>query len=150
MKFEVDIPWWAEEEQDQDLILFLAYLYKLGKVYGQKNTFRLYNTDVRTILGIMHDRVDTYLAKQPWSKYLLTSDMQDNAIGYKNVKPVNRLRTENIACVRKELTDTRCVLVWVYILGCFNNNLVEDADHVPTKGLTQDWKDIFKSYAKLL
>lgn len=148
MKFVVDIPWWAEDEQDQDLILFLAYLYKLGKVYGQKNTFRLYNTDVRTILGITHDRLDTYLEQYEWSKYLLMSEMQDNALGYQNTKPRNRHRTENVSCVSKELTDTRCVLIWVYILGCFNNNLVEGEDHVPTKGLTKDWQQIFKSYAK--
>lgn len=148
MKFVVDIPWWAENEQDQDLILFLAYIYKLGKVYGHKNTFRLYNTDVRTILGVTHDRIDTYLEKYEWSKYLLTSEMQDNALGYQNTKPKNRYRKENVNCVSKELTDTRCVLVWVYILGCFNNNLIETAEHIPTKGLTKDWQQIFKSYAK--
>ena len=141
MELQVKIPWWAEKEQDQNVILFLAFLYKLGNVYGYRNHFKLYNTDVRTILGITGVEPSNYLSERPWYKYLSVANTGYDSDAYR----LEKIRTNpnsKDTFVKVNLTDERCRLVYIYLMGCFNNNLVEPDGYIPTKGLDKKIKSV--------
>jgi hypothetical protein len=137
--FEVAIPWWAADEQDQDYILFLAFIYKLGIAYGFRQIFTVYDSDVRMILGktAMVPRLE--IPKKSWSKYVQVGQAYDDRSAYK-LKLVDPERQDSKRSYTAELTDPRCQLIWVYLLGAFNNNLVERQDHKSRMGLDRFMK----------
>jgi hypothetical protein len=140
MKIEITIPRYFENVENENELLFLAYLYKLGLTYGNKNIFKLYNTDIRSILGIEGYFPHIYIQEREWSKWIDMADVAEDAYGYR-IKLV-RGQGKDANTVTKTLTDERCVMVWIYLLGCFNNNLVEQEGHKTRKGLYGKYKRI--------
>lgn len=140
MKIEITVPKYFENVEKENDLLFLAFLYKLGILYGNKNIFNIYNKDAKSILGIDGYYPHIYIQEQPWSKWVDLADVSDEGYGYR-IKTIRGLgKAANT--VTKVLTDERCIMVWIYLLGCFNNNLVEDADHKTRKGLYGKYKRI--------
>lgn len=134
MDLQVKVPWWAEKEDDQNAILFLAFLYKLSTVYGFKHFYRLYNTDVRTILGITGIEPVNYLNQKYWYKYLNVANTGYNNAAYR-LEKIRHNPNSKDTFVRVDLKDERCKMVYIYLMGCFNNNLVEPNNHYQAKGL---------------
>ena len=141
MDLQVKIPWWAKDEQDQNIILFLATLYKLSTVYGFKHFYRLYNTDVRTILGIENTDPNTVFKQKYWYKYLNIANTGYNSAAYR-LEKIRHNPNAKETFVRVNLTDERCRLVYIYLMGCFNNNLVEPDGYKPSKGLDTKIKNV--------
>ena len=140
MKFEITIPSQFKDVKQQNDLVFIALLYKLSLTYGKKPLYTLYNTDVRTILGINGYYPHLYIQEQEWSKWLEMADVADDRYAYR-LKRFSRIgKGDEVAKVM--LTDERCVMVWLYLMGCFNNNLVEGRDHKKTKGLSKEYRTI--------
>lgn len=134
MELNVKIPWWAQKEEDQNVILFLAFLYKLSGVYSFRNHYKLYNTDVRTILGITGVEPSNYLKQKAWYKYLSVANTGYDSDAYR-LEKIRFNPNSKDTFVRVNLTDERCRMVYIYLMGCFNNNLVEPDNHYTAKGL---------------
>jgi len=132
--FQVDVPWWAADEQDQEYILFLAFLYKLGVAYGFRKIFTIYDSDVRLMLGVTGLHPDLMLEEKEYSRYLQIGNAYDDRCVYK-MKLVDPERQDSRRSHTTELTDPRCQLIWLYLLGAFNNNLVEREGHTKRMGL---------------
>lgn len=147
MQFEVKIPYWAENETDQDWILFLAFMYKISKTYGMKSLYKIYNSDLRVILGQMHDYPHKTISEQNWAGNVEIAKFDKDAWGYRLLRVRNR-NTDEDSVVVKTLDDTRCVMVWIYLMGCFNNNLVEEDSRKQKIGLQRDWRNILAGLCK--
>ena len=147
MRFEIEVPYWAEEEERPEWLIFLALLYKLGHAYSFKSTFIIYDVDIRTILSEMRSEatgLDVWpiLRKQPWSHNLIVGNMFDDkcSIQMKRLRrgvPGGQSRT-------KVIEDQRLALIWFYLQGCFNNNLVEGKEQRSRMGLSKDYKKLLK------
>jgi hypothetical protein len=139
-EIELTLPKYFERVEEDNEILFLAFLYKLGVTYGNKNVFRLYNSDVRTILGLTGYYPHIWIQEKSWTKWVDTVDMADDAYGYR-IRLVRGMGKDANTTIKK-ITDPRCILIWFYLLGCFNNNLVEDNKHKTKRGLRKEYKTI--------
>lgn len=137
--FTVEVPYWAEDEQDQNFILLLAFLYKLGIAYGHSKLYLVYDSDIRMILGKDSIAPNLYLKDKDWSKYLQVGQALNDKSSFK-LKLTNQNQHSARRAVNKELTDARCQLLWIYIAGCFNNNLVEQDKHKKRMGLDRVMK----------
>jgi len=143
MKFTtltVEIPAWAKNEEDQEYILLLAFLYKLGLAYGFRNIFTVYDADVRIILGKTNFAPKLDLPNREWSRYIQVGQAYDDRSAYK-LKMTDPDRLDSKRSIEKELTDPRCQAIWLYLSGCFNNNLVEKADHKKRMGIDRVLKN---------
>jgi len=145
MKFTaltVQIPSWAKNEEDPEYILLLAFLYKLGLAYKFNNIFCIYDADVRIILGKKNliPRLD--LPQKEWSRYLQVGQAYDDRSAYK-LKMVDPERLDSKRAIEKEITDPRCQMIWIYLSGCFNNNLVEKPEHKKRMGIDRVLKAQF-------
>ena len=140
MQIDITLPKHFEKVEEQRSLLFLALLYKLGLTYGNKNIFKLYNSDVRTILGLEGYCPHIWIQEQPWAKLVDMADVAEDSYGYR-IRLVRGQGRNSNTCT-KTLTDERCVMAWFYILGCFNNNLVEDIKQKPRKGIKAEYKRI--------
>jgi len=147
MRFEIEVPYWAEEEERPEWLIFLALLYKLGQAYSFKSTFIIYDVDIRMILSEMRSEatgrdVCPILRQQPWSKYIRVGDLLDDKCSIK----LERL-SRGIAGGQsrtKVIEDQRLALIWFYLQGCFNNNLVEGKEQRSRMGLSKDYKKLLK------
>jgi len=137
--FTVEVPYWSIDEDDQAYILFLAFLYKLGVAYGHSKLFFVYDADVRIMLGKKNFAPKLDLANKSWSRYLQVGQVLDEKSSFK-MKNTNLNQHSAKRSITKELTDPRCQMIWIYLTGCFNNNLVEKADHKKRMGLDRVMK----------
>tara|TARA_R110000772_G_scaffold138145_1_gene247117 strand:- start:434 stop:886 length:453 start_codon:yes stop_codon:yes gene_type:complete len=132
--FQVEVPWWAADEQDQDYILFLAFMYKLGLAYGFRKIFLVYDSDVRMFLGKTGVIPRLAIPQKAWAKYVQVGQAYDDRSAYK-LKMVDPDRLDSKRARIVEITDPRCQLIWIYLLGAFNNNLVEREGHTKRMGI---------------
>lgn len=151
MQLEVRIPYWAEDEEDQDYILFIAFLYKLNQIYGYKHTYRIESHDIRTILGVYMDNPEKHIKLKPWAKHITISNLGTDALGYSlnNLRLPKALKTDGkSSTISKYLTDQRCIMVWIYLLGAFNNNLIQEEGYTEHIGLQRDYRYILNGMIK--
>jgi hypothetical protein len=136
---KIELPIWAQEEERPEWQLLLALLHRLGRAYGFKSTFLIYNEDLRIILGISQEEyyhITDAIEEQPWSRYLKVSKLLDGRTAIQS----RYIRRDGAESLEATLSEQRELLIWMYLLGCFNNNLVELADHKGRKGLKHDIK----------
>ena len=147
-KYSVEIPWWAANEEREEWILFLAFLYKLGQAYGFKNTYNLYDTDIRMLLQIAAWKMpEDVIDQSPYKEWIFARTLKTKTTGIRLMIP--RWEGKTMSC-KKHLTEDKYILMWVYVMGAFNNNLVEDQYHKDRMGLSREWKNIFSSDGELL
>jgi hypothetical protein len=139
---KVECPYWSVNEEEQEYILVLAFLYKLGIAYGFRNIFTVYDADVRIMLGKIAISPKLDLAKKHWSKFVQVGQIFDDRSTYK-LKFVDPERFDSKRAIIKEITGPRCQMIWIYLQGCFNNNLVEKPEHNKRMGVDRVLKAQF-------
>ena len=136
---KIELPIWAQGEERPQWQLLLALMHRLGRAYGYKSTFLIYNDDLRIILGIGQEEyynISDAIIDQPWAKYCMVSKLLDDRTAIQS----KCIRINGEESYEVDITDQRSLMIWMYLLGCFNNNLVELADHKSRKGLNREIK----------
>ena len=125
-KVEVIIPTWAKDIEDQNFICFIAFLYRINIHYGY-DTYGMVKSDINTILATKIEVEKYIFSNWPIAKNWLT--IQNTAYSMVNITLKEQFREIKAginATSRYELTDQRALLIWVYLLGAFNRNLLTD------------------------
>lgn len=153
MQLQVPIPHWAEDETDERWIVLLGLMNRLSQAYGSKHTFEIYNEDLRIIMGELWVMPGTIFEERNWGDNFTCVQLKENKCGLR-IKMTKNRKLANSMTVNATITDERLCMIWLYLLGTFNNNLVERPDPDGRKrgrmGVTRDYKKIFWGYAELL
>lgn len=140
--FKVKVPYWAKDIKDEGLLTFIALNDRINRRYGFDQWYNFYVNDVHKIIGNntkLQRRLEPYYedirVAHPFSKEV-------------QVK-VPHVRKHDLVSV--PITSHRQQLVWVYLLGCLNNNLLDEEHYgvrpPSSSALTnEDEHRIFKYY----
>lgn len=139
-KYPVDIPWWAEAEEREEWILLLAFFYKLMLAYGFRNLYQIRNDDIRQMLNLSVVDPAFVLNESPYTEWMVVVGLKSNTTGVRLNIPQNKRKSRTVT---KYLEREEYIMMWVYIMGCFSNNLIEPEDHKQRMGISREWKKIF-------
>jgi len=130
----IDIPVWAKDIKDEGVLLFIAFADRLASMNGYDVRYTMEMSDATRICNKRangmpawlrsYDEIDEHmLIGQPFSDVLsfefkkqhLRSPSGTKRYNYQMKKP---FRT------KYNIKKSRYKFVWMYILGCLNNNLI--------------------------
>ena len=142
MEIEIKVAHWAQEEERPEWLLFLSFLYELASAYGFGSTFIIDDHDLRIILGQTYFDCSYQIAEQPWGHKLVVGSPLKEKTSIK----VPKKRGANLGpnSVTKKLTTQREIMIYLYLQGCFNNNLIEPDGHKRRMGLPIELKQKLK------
>ena len=133
---EIKIPTWAHCIQDEGVLTFLAFIWRITDIYGEDDYYSINTEDIIRMCNRRGNGIVDWLRSFP--------DINDNIelgepfdgiviFKYKKRQP-RQSHTGRGATLQAwttcELQQDRQQFVWMYLLGCFNNNLITDNDNV--------------------
>jgi hypothetical protein len=138
MEIEIKIPKWADKYKDEGLLTFLAFVWRITDTYGEEDWYTINVDDLTRICNKRADGLVEWLR----SHTLIHDNLElgqplDGVVIFKWRVQQPRVGTHGrnyyrMGSTTAKLTDTRQQMVWMYLLGCFNTNLItEDKHNVP-------------------
>ena len=118
---EVKINSLAHDIEDEGLITFLAFCYRVSRKYGFDSWYQMNIEDVAILCNKTSNGIEEWLREQ-CGDYLGVGRVYSNVMAFK----LTNRRFEKKLYVTKELKTERAKIVWSYTLGCFNHNLLQD------------------------
>lgn len=127
---QITIPDFGKDIEDEGLLIFLAFVFKVTSKYGHEHWY----TNAQEDIGCMSNKTSLNLAEWLRSCPAINDNMQigdpySHIIAWKLKKRVYKNGTCQV-----ELSSERAKLIWIYLLGCMNNNLLTDEMHKETIG----------------
>jgi len=122
----VKVPIWAKDIEDQGVLCLIAFIYRVSVQHGYHD-WGMYKSDVSTILGKKLLMKDWITKEWPECKQWLTITPTTIGKTYLKLKEIKTsFGAKENSTEMITLTDPRAVLIWVYLLGAFNRNLITD------------------------
>ena len=135
---EIKVQPWAHCIKDEGVLTFLAFIFRITEMYGESDYYSINIEDLTRMCNKRGNGLVDWLRSFP--------DIYDNIefgeplegiviFRYKKRQarsgPIGRAANKP-AYTLVTLDDIRQQMVWMYLLGCFNNNLItEDENNVP-------------------
>jgi len=136
---KVEIPAWAEGIKDEGMITFLAFIKRMHDIYGLEDKYTMQLDDAVRMCNKRAWGLVPWLQKQPQiNANLEIGQPTDSTLCFRFIgtqhrrvkgRAVGRGRMPTPADqlpIEVELTDFRQQLIWMYILGSLNRNLISD------------------------
>jgi hypothetical protein len=121
---KIKVPPFAEDITDEGMLTFLAFCYRVCEVYGYNTEYYIDIDDVSNLCDKAHPALPGWLQNDEIiAKNIKIGKPLDRTISFSLSKPPSKGFINN-SSIEKHLTDPRQQMVWVYILGCFNHNLI--------------------------
>lgn len=121
---KIKVPTFAEDITDEGMLTFLAFCHRVCEVYGYKTEYYIDIEDVSNLCDKSQQSLPTWLQKnEVIAKNMRIGKPLDRTISFWLPLPPSR-GSRVSSRIEKHLTDPRQQMVWVYILGCFNHNLI--------------------------
>lgn len=148
---KIILPKWAEGIQDENVNVLIAFLCRICDQYGYNTEYYICKHDVARIVdsqasSTMVRNLRSYPQIQANIKF---GDVLDTKMSFEITKRERReegqkdlVRKERIfksQHVEIELTTERAKLIWIYLLGCLNNNLITEEALDYSRG----WKNTY-------
>lgn len=124
MELKLKVTPYAKDITDEGILTFLAFCYKICKEHGFEYTYQMSIEDAgiisnKSIIGF-EDWLRRYVGEfmdigKPYD-HILTFKLPRYVDGTKN-----RLRK-----IEKTITEPRQQMIWGYVLGCFNHQIVPE------------------------
>ena len=135
---EIRIPEWAHTIKDEGALTFLAFVHRITDIYGEDD---YYSINIEDLIKMCNKRGNGLVG---WLRRFRGVDENiefgepfEGIVIFKYKRPQARAATMGRTAAKQayivyELQDTRQQMVWIYLLGCFNNNIItKDDNNVP-------------------
>ena len=133
---EVRIPHWASDYKDEGIITFIAFALRVSERYGFNTWYSVSKED----LAIICNKRQSGLIE--WLRDIGVGDIQLGDIlehtSMFKMPPIERGRrtkTHNTY----ELKDPRQQMVWIYLVGVFNHNILTDKPYTGNTYRPNSW-----------
>jgi hypothetical protein len=147
---KITVPHWAEDIENEGVLTLLAFLYKMCEEHGYEQIYLVDATDVAKMCDKHHNGIENWLLTFPEVKAKLQiGTPYSHTISF--ILPPRPLRGHRVPTQAvKTLKTERQKLIWMYLLGCLNHNLIYDGrksrrlpggwtSHVKEMNLTRDY-----------
>lgn len=140
----ITVPKWVTEIEDDHLKVFFWFCDRMARQHGWDHMYTLHIDDAVRICNKRNNGLIDWLhAQTAHTKRITIGHMYDKVICFSLPEPETtrsrrgRPRAEKFYEV--ELEDQRARYVYIYLLGCLNQNLLEDNSHSIDKYNTNAW-----------
>jgi hypothetical protein len=135
---EIRIPEWAHTIKDEGALTFLAFVHRITDIYGEDDYYSINDEDLIKMCNKRGNGLVEWLRRfKAIEKNIEFGEPFEGVIIFKYKKRQARSAATGRMATRQayaiyELQDVRQQMVWMYLLGCFNNNLItKDENKVP-------------------
>lgn len=143
---KIIVPQWAAGIEDDGILLFVAFAHRVCELYGFNTEYHMAMSDLAKMTNKPHQGVCEWLRECPQIfDNMEIGNLLDGVAAFEISKPVNGHigRARKVGSIPKtrirakekdrfttiELKEERSRLIWIYILGCFNHNLIAPDDY---------------------
>ena len=120
----VQIPVWAKDIKDEPLLLLIAFAHRITMKYGHDDWYSLHKEDAAVICNKRAQGLVNWLQEQD-TGLMEFGEPYDHALIFKMPYiPTRGGRTKSVEYI--EFSRERERLIWMYILGCVNHNILQD------------------------
>ena len=129
----VKVPIFAEQLEDEGLLTLLAFCTRIADRYGYQETYSIHVDDVTRICNKRKDGLAVWIQSDPiLNEWLDVGQLYDDVLifHWRREPPKHKFgkASRNTNLIEKELVDHRQQMIWAYLLGCLNTNLLLDED----------------------
>ena len=131
---EIKLPKWATTIKDEGVLTFVAFAYRMCRLNGFDTTYTLHIDDLVRITNKRSGGLLDWLREFPEvSDNIEVGKLYDTVVCFSLKEPVlkqhahaGRPKKEYMWPI--ELKEDRQKLIWMYLLGCLNQNLITGED----------------------
>ena len=125
---------WAKPIKDDGVACFIAFATRMCELHGYDTAYFLHKDDLVRMVNKRSDGVEDWLRSfECIDTNIKIGQIYEHVIIFSIPEPIrlNPLggRKRNPKFADYELTDIRQQMVWMYLLGCLNQNLIGDKDY---------------------
>ena len=113
---KIKVPEWTEDIKDEGLLTFIALLTKINYRYGCDEWYNFHRSDVNKITG-GSSNIQRML--EPYHQFI------EVATPYNDEFQFRMKRVFKHHLISSTLSDNRQIRIWCYLVGCMNNNLID-------------------------
>jgi hypothetical protein len=142
----IKVPHWITEIKDDHLKVFFWFCDRMARQHGWNDTYTMHIDDVVRICDKRNNGLIDWLhAQTAHTKRITIGHMYDKVICFSLPEPKTarqpgeRGRTRVEKFYEVELEDQRARYVYIYLLGCLNQNLLEDNSRSIDRHNTNAW-----------
>jgi len=142
----IKVPHWVTEIKDDHLKVFFWFCDRMARQHGWNDTYTMHIDDAVRICDKRNNGLIDWLhAQTAHTKRITIGHMYDKVICFSLPEPKTarqpgeRGRTRVEKFYEVELEDQRARYVYIYLLGCLNQNLLEDNSRSVDRHNTNAW-----------
>ena len=143
---KITVPKWVTEIEDDHLKVFFWFCDRMARQHGWNDTYTMHIDDVVRICDKRKNGLVDWLHKQTaHTKRITIGHMYDEVVCFSlpewksKRQPGERGRTRVEQFYGVELEAQRARYVYIYLLGCLNQNLLEDNSYAIDRHNTNAW-----------
>ncbi len=121
----VQIPYWARDVKDEAILLLIAFGHRITMKYGHDTWYTLHKEDAGIICNKRADGLVNWLQEQDTGLMEFGEPYNHTMIFRMPYIPKSGGRGKNMMDI--EFSQERERLIWMYILGCINHNILQDS-----------------------
>ena len=143
---KITVPKWVTEIEDDHLRVFFWFCDRMARQHGWNDTYTMHIDDVVRICDKRNNGLVDWLHTQTaHTKRITIGHMYDKVVCFSlpewksTRQPGERGRTRVEKFYEVQLEDQRARYVYIYLLGCLNQNLLEDNSYAIDRHNTNAW-----------
>jgi hypothetical protein len=127
----IKIPMWAKPIKDEGVATFLAFASRMCELHGYDTPYFMHKDDVIRILNKRSDGLEAWLRRfECIATNMKLGQVYEHVVVWSMKQPVRTEKWQRALQLSDyELTDPRQKMVWMYLLGCLNQNLISEDDY---------------------
>ena len=131
---EIKVPKWATTIKDEGVLTFVAFAHRMCRLNGFDTTYTLHIDDLVRITNKRSGGLLDWLREFPEvSDNIEVGKLYDTVVCFSLKEPVLKQhkhagRPKKEYMWPMELKEDRQKLIWMYLLGCLNQNLITGED----------------------
>ena len=133
---EVRIPHWASEYHDEGIVTFIAFALRVSERYGFDEWYTMSKEDLAIICNKRQSGLIEWLREIGVGTIEL-GDIYEHSCMFRFPKFKRGGKTKSHS--QYQLTSQRQQMVWLYLVGVFNHNLLTDRPYVGTTYRPNSW-----------
>jgi hypothetical protein len=135
---KIQVPTFAEGITDQGVLTFLAFCFRVCEIYGYDSQYYIDTDDASNLCNKSQQGIENWLRSFPQiAENMRIGKPLNHTIAF--TLPQRPRQGQRLKCsIETNLTDPRQQMIWSYILGCFNHNLITDGNKKKTRADVHD------------
>ena len=127
----IKLPMWARPIKDDGVASFLAFATRMCELYGYDTAYFMHKDDLIRIVNKRSDGVEDWLRRfECIETHMKLGKVYEHVVVWSMPEPVRTEKwSRGVKQMDYELTDPRQKMVWMYLLGCLNQNLISQDDY---------------------